>query len=141
MDAPRPRPSTALSCAWPAARHCGADIEADFIERSLTRWAAPSSDGEDFMVTPPSFRPDLPREIDLIEEALRLWGMGRVTATIPAAKNHIGGLTREQKLPARSARSCAPAASTRPRLLALPPRATSRRSACPPKAAAAPWYS
>ena len=24
--------------------------------------------------------------------------MGRVTATIPAAKNHIGGLTREQKL-------------------------------------------
>lgn len=50
------------------------------------------------MVTPPSFRPDLPREIDLIEEVLRLWGMGRVTATIPAAKNHIGGLTREQKL-------------------------------------------
>ena len=55
-------------------------------------------DGEDFMVTPPSFRPDLPREVDLIEEVLRLWGMGRVTATIPAAKNHIGGLTREQKL-------------------------------------------
>lgn len=51
------------------------------------------------MVTPPSFRPDLPREIDLIEEVLRLWGMGRVTATIPAAKNHIGGLTREQAHP------------------------------------------
>ena len=29
---------------------------------------------------------------------LRLWGMGRVKATIPAAKNHIGGLTREQRL-------------------------------------------
>ena len=49
-------------------------------------------------VTPPTFRPDLPREIDLIEEILRIWGMGRVEATIPAAKNHIGGLTREQRL-------------------------------------------
>ena len=78
---------------------CGADIEPEFIERSLTRLGCTvERDGEDFMVTPPSFRPDLPREIDLIEEVLRLWGMGRVTATIPAAKNHIGGLTREQKL-------------------------------------------
>ena len=78
---------------------CGADIEPDFIERSLTRLGCTvERDGEDFMVTPPSFRPDLPREIDLIEEVLRLWGMGRVTATIPAAKNHIGGLTRKQKL-------------------------------------------
>ena len=78
---------------------CGADIEPDFIERSLTRLGCTvERDGEDFMVTPPSFRPDLPREIDMIEEVLRLWGMGRVTATIPAAKNHIGGLTREQKL-------------------------------------------
>ena len=78
---------------------CGADIEPDFIERSLTRLGCTvERDGEDFMVPPPSFRPDLPREIDLIEEVLRLWGMGRVTATIPAAKNHIGGLTREQKL-------------------------------------------
>ena len=49
-----------------------------------------------FTVTPPTFRPDLPREIDLIEEVLRLWGMGRVEATIPAAKNHIGGLTHRQ---------------------------------------------
>ena len=81
---------------------CGADIEPDFIERSLTRLGCTvERDGDDFMVTPPSFRPDLPREIDLIEEVLRLWGMGRVTATIPAAKNHIGGLTREQKLTRR----------------------------------------
>ena len=119
---------------------CGADIEPDFIERSLTRLGCTvERDGEDFMVTPPSFRPDLPREVDLIEEVLRLWGMGRVTATIPAAKNHIGGLTREQKAyPQRLARSCAPVASTRPRPLALPPRATWRRSACPPRARGCP---
>lgn len=78
---------------------CGAPIERDFVERSLTRLGCTvESEDSDFQVTPPSFRPDLPREIDLIEEVLRLWGMGRVEATIPAAKNHIGGLTREQKL-------------------------------------------
>ena len=78
---------------------CGAPIEPAFIETALTRLGCEvARDGEDFLVTPPSFRPDLPREIDLIEEVLRLWGMGRVEATIPAAKNHIGGLTREQRL-------------------------------------------
>ena len=78
---------------------CGAPIERDFVERALTRLGCTvEAAGEDYLVTPPSFRPDLPREIDLIEEVLRLWGMGRVEATIPAAKNHIGGLTREQKL-------------------------------------------
>ena len=78
---------------------CGAPIERDFVVRSLTRLGCTVKEtGEDYLVTPPSFRPDLPREIDLIEEVLRLWGMGRVEATIPAAKNHIGGLTHEQQL-------------------------------------------
>ena len=82
---------------------CGAAIEPAFIERTLGRLGctvACSGEGEDlvYTVTPPTFRPDLPREIDLIEEILRIWGMGRVEATIPAAKNHIGGLTREQRL-------------------------------------------
>ena len=78
---------------------CGAPIERDSVVRALTRLGCTvGKTGEDYLVTPPSFRPDLPREIDLIEEVLRLWGMGRVEATIPAAKNHIGGLTREQQL-------------------------------------------
>ena len=78
---------------------CGAPIERDFVVRSLTRLGCTVEEaGEDYLVMPPSFRPDLPREIDLIEEVLRLWGMGRVEATIPAAKNHIGGLTHEQQL-------------------------------------------
>ena len=78
---------------------CGAPIERDFVVRSLTRLGCTVEEaGEDYLVTPPSFRPDLPREIDLIEEILRLWAMGRVEATIPAAKNHIGGLTHEQQL-------------------------------------------
>ena len=82
---------------------CGAAIEPAFIERALTRLGCSvEAEGEGdalvFAVMPATFRPDLTREIDLIEEVLRLWGMDRVEATIPAAKNHIGGLTREQQL-------------------------------------------
>ncbi len=82
---------------------CGAAIEPAFIEMALTRLgcsveAEGEGDARVFAVMPATFRPDLTREIDLIEEVLRLWGMDRVEATIPAAKNHIGGLTREQQL-------------------------------------------
>ena len=64
---------------------CGAAIEPAFIEKTLGRLGctvACADEGEDlvYTVTPPTFRPDLPREIDLIEEVLRLWGMGRVEA-------------------------------------------------------------
>lgn len=81
----------------------GANIEPDFVERSLTRLGctverAVINDESAFRVVPPTYRPDLEREIDLIEEVLRLWGMDRVEATIPAAKNHIGGLTHDQRL-------------------------------------------
>ncbi len=63
------------------ARHLRRRYLPDFIERSLTRLgckvsASGEGDGLVYTVTPPSFRPDLPREIDLIEEVLRLWGMG-----------------------------------------------------------------
>ncbi len=82
---------------------CGAAIEPAFIETALTRLGCSvetegEGDARVFAVMPATFRPDLTREIDLIEEVLRLWGMDRVEATIPAAKNHIGGLTREQQL-------------------------------------------
>lgn len=82
---------------------CGAAIEPSFIETALTCLgcsveAEGEGDARVFAVMPATFRPDLTREIDLIEEVLRLWGMDRVEATIPAAKNHIGGLTREQQL-------------------------------------------
>ena len=45
----------------------------------------------------PTFRADLEREIDLIEEVLRIWGMERVEATLPAGRGRIGELTREQR--------------------------------------------
>ena len=81
---------------------CGTAIDPAFTERALTRLGCTveraAEDGEPvFHVVPPTFRPDLEREIDLIEEVLRLWGMDRVEATIPAARNHIGGLTHDQR--------------------------------------------
>jgi len=51
-----------------------------------------------FEVQVPSFRPDLVREIDLVEEVLRVWGMARVQATLPGGRERIGGLTRSQRL-------------------------------------------
>lgn len=49
-------------------------------------------------VTVPAFRMDVTREIDLVEEVLRLWGMERVPATLPGGRKRIGGLTKTQTL-------------------------------------------
>lgn len=46
----------------------------------------------------PSFRPDLEREIDLIEEVLRVWGMERVEATLPSGRGRAGALTPSQRM-------------------------------------------
>ena len=78
---------------------CGADITdadmAHLLER-LGCAVVPQHDGV-LQVVAPTNRPDLTREADLIEEVLRLWGMDRVTPTLPAAKNHHGGLTVDQQ--------------------------------------------
>jgi phenylalanyl-tRNA synthetase beta chain len=48
-------------------------------------------------VLAPTFRPDLEREIDLIEEVLRVFGMERIEATLPAGRERVGELTRPQR--------------------------------------------
>jgi phenylalanyl-tRNA synthetase beta chain len=82
---------------------CGADIETSFMVERLARLGCQvEQTGEDELkVVAPTNRPDLLREVDLVEEVLRLWGMDRVTPTLPAAKNHFGGLTEQQKRVAR----------------------------------------
>ena len=62
----------------------GADIPADFIEDILVRLGCAveaTDDASVLSVLPPTFRPDLEREIDLYEEVLRLWGMDRIPPT------------------------------------------------------------
>ncbi|MDR0459326.1 MAG: phenylalanine--tRNA ligase subunit beta, partial [Coriobacteriales bacterium] len=47
-------------------------------------------------VIPPSYRPDLLREIDLYEEVLRVWGMNRVQPTLPGGRERTGQLSETQ---------------------------------------------
>lgn len=76
----------------------GADIEPDFMAQRLRRLGCAVTPAEDgFDVVAPTNRPDLTREVDLIEEILRLWGKDEVEATLPAARNHAGGLTVDQQ--------------------------------------------
>lgn len=78
----------------------GAPITDDFAARALRRLGCTVEAGDQehvFDVVPPSYRPDLPREIDLYEEVVRLWGEGDIEPTLPAARNHIGGLTTDQR--------------------------------------------
>ena len=58
---PAPRPSTASSCAWPACMPSAVPTSSPIYRAfAYPSGLRPSSgDGEDFMVTPPSFRPDL----------------------------------------------------------------------------------
>jgi len=51
----------------------------------------------EWTVTPPSFRPDLGREVDLIEEVGRVAGYGLAPETLPRHRT-AGGLTRPQQV-------------------------------------------
>ncbi|MHB8780644.1 MAG: phenylalanine--tRNA ligase subunit beta [Candidatus Geothermincolia bacterium] len=56
------------------------------------------SDGETVIACAvPTFRPDLEREIDLVEEIARLYGYSRMPSTLPASRGKVGKLTREQR--------------------------------------------
>ncbi len=54
--------------------------------------------GGELLVEAPSFRRDLEREIDLIEEIARIHGLERLPSTLPARRQGHGGLNRSQRL-------------------------------------------
>ncbi len=81
----------------------GVELSAEEVSGTLKRLGCfVARHGDRYEVEVPSFRPDLEREIDLIEELLRIWGMERVEATLPAGRGRIGGLTRAQMLRERA---------------------------------------
>jgi len=57
--------------------------------------------GQPLSVTVPSFRPDIEREIDLIEEIGIVHGYENITGTLPSAIDEAGMLTERQRLRAR----------------------------------------
>lgn len=88
----------------------GAQIETEAMVDYLLHLGCSVEQAEEgLMVVAPTNRPDLTREIDLVEEILRLWGMDKVEPTLPAARNHTGGLTlaqRRQRQISRILRGC-----------------------------------
>ncbi|MBA4370709.1 MAG: phenylalanine--tRNA ligase subunit beta, partial [Coriobacteriaceae bacterium] len=76
----------------------GTSIAAEEAARILVRLGLGVTGGGDVLaVTVPTFRPDLVREIDLVEEVARVWGMDRVPGTLPAGRGRVGALTVEQR--------------------------------------------
>ncbi|MBP3893261.1 MAG: phenylalanine--tRNA ligase subunit beta [Atopobiaceae bacterium] len=77
----------------------GAALEDGFMAVRLERLGCTvdRADASSWNVTAPTNRPDLTREIDLIEEVVRLYGEGDIEPTLPAARNHAGGLTPDQQ--------------------------------------------
>ena len=56
-----------------------------------------SGAGDDIEAVPPTFRPDLEREIDLVEEVARRVGFHSIGRTVPKPEHQVGGLTRRQQ--------------------------------------------
>jgi len=52
--------------------------------------------GDDFTVTVPGYRADLEREIDLIEEVARVYGLDKIPETLPSRSSGRGGLSLSQ---------------------------------------------
>ncbi|MCX7634323.1 MAG: phenylalanine--tRNA ligase subunit beta [Syntrophales bacterium] len=78
----------------------GSDVgeeEMTDILRRLEMVVEPGSAGE-YRVTPPTFRVDITREIDLIEEIARLHGYEKVPVTMPSASGTPEGKTNKEIL-------------------------------------------
>lgn len=96
-----PAPADPVQVSLRPERACalaGAQIPVDFMIGRLERLGCSCTHNGDVLeVAVPTNRPDLTREVDLIEEIIRLWGEGDIEPTLPAARNHAGGLTLEQR--------------------------------------------
>lgn len=55
----------------------------------------------------PTFRPDLEREIDLVEEIARIYGYHRIPSTLPASSASVGMLSTQQRCRREAARAMA----------------------------------
>jgi phenylalanyl-tRNA synthetase beta chain len=85
---PNPWKPTQIEVPAPVFRRIlGTDIDDADVDRILSALEIDVVQTEDgWRATPPSFRPDLERPIDLVEEVARLWGYDQFEATLPDAK-------------------------------------------------------
>lgn len=70
----------------------GMEVSPDQAENYLSRLGmSVSRNGDDLGVTPPSWRPDIIREEDLVEELGRVHGYDRIPEALPFGSTPIGG--------------------------------------------------
>jgi phenylalanyl-tRNA synthetase beta chain len=62
-------------------RLLGVDIPVSFTETTLQRLGLETESGDTIKVTIPTYRPDLTREIDLIEEVTRIYGLDKIPSS------------------------------------------------------------
>ncbi len=75
--------------------------EVDKILESLEIEASKAEQDNQLNVLIPTFRPDLEREIDLVEEIGRIYGYNRIQSTLPESSGKQGGLSLSQKIEKR----------------------------------------
>ncbi len=102
-DAYMPTRNTILLRAGRITRVLGQAISADDVSDILTRLGmcvtmSTTTEGDNWQVTPPSFRFDLTIEEDLIEELARVYGYGNLPTTLPQSAAHIQ-LIPESRVP------------------------------------------
>lgn len=90
-----PRPKRVLGLRPARVEHVlGTSVPRPEMSAILTSLGCEvSASGEDYRVTVPTFRADLEREIDLIEEVARIHGLQNIPSTLPARRSGWGGLT------------------------------------------------
>ncbi len=93
-----PKPKTVITMRLArVAAVLGAEVPATAIVDILTRLGCEVTQiGTDLSVQVPTFRADLVREIDLIEEIARVYGLDRFPSTLPPRREGRGGLNRDQ---------------------------------------------
>jgi phenylalanyl-tRNA synthetase beta chain len=86
---PMPRPTVTLRLAE-VKRHLGKELGPDEVQRILTRLGfGLQASGDSFQVRIPSWRLDVEREIDLIEEIARLHGYNQFANTLPSFSGSV----------------------------------------------------
>jgi phenylalanyl-tRNA synthetase beta chain len=77
------------------------ELQTQQIKNILTSLELPFEENHDLEVRVPTFRPDLTREIDLIEEIARIYGYGNIKTTMRAGGNLVTRIHSEDELSRR----------------------------------------